>query len=70
MKLSKGWSAYIFPKNNLRYHTVIVVLTNSLKADTIVYSGHLKENQNSMRRDEEYASRGKRTLHTVYAFIG
>ncbi len=21
MKLSKGWPAYIFPKNNLRYHT-------------------------------------------------
>lgn len=35
-----------------------------------MYSGHMKENQNSMRRDEEYASRGKRTLHTVYAFIG
>ena len=30
MKLSKGWSAYIFPKNNLRYPSMIDNLSASL----------------------------------------
>ncbi len=30
MKLSKGWSAYIFPKNNLRYLFAVNGLTKIL----------------------------------------
>ena len=35
MKLSKGWSAYIFPKNNLRYLLTANGLTNMLTDGTM-----------------------------------
>jgi hypothetical protein len=42
LKLSKGWSAYIFPKNNLRYpyiliiHLICTIMCNVVKKPLIV----------------------------------